>query len=109
MDPSAFNYNPDATSPCVCAGDADVGTFNAQPACPCNYDESAQLQTTDGDTVVSRPEPTVKDTIKKDTSIGVTPPRPQNIDVSKLKRLLKIKNNNTKARLQELAGIRKKK
>ena len=43
MDPAAFNYNPNATSSCVCAGDADVGMFNAQPACPCNYDASTQL------------------------------------------------------------------
>ena len=113
MDPTAFNYNPDAISSCACAGDADVGMFNAQPACPCNYDATLQLQTVDGDTIddLPSPEPTIKDPIKKDTSIGVTPPRPVSTLTPPKPKITPPTpiDNVTKTRLQKLANIQKKK
>tara|TARA_Y100000592_G_scaffold94102_1_gene158355 strand:- start:45 stop:1307 length:1263 start_codon:yes stop_codon:yes gene_type:complete len=125
MDPAAFNYNPDATSSCACAGSADVGTFNAQAACPCNYDATLQLQTMDGDTLddLPSPEPTDKDPIKKDTSIGVTPPRPER-ELTKQPKFIEPQvtgslnpilpkitpvDNVVKSRLQKLANIQKQK
>ena len=114
MDPSAFNYNPDAEHPCVCVdASIDVGIFNAQPACPCNYDATLQLQTVDGDTIDDLPPPelTVKDPIKKDTSIGVTPPRPVSTLTPPKPKITPPTpiNDPKKTRLQELAGIRKRK
>ena len=113
QDPAANNYKADAALPCAC----DIAGINDN--CPCDYSPLADLQTVDGETELPEPPPPVKEPIKKDIPIEpprpITPISPKSKETSpKFPTMPKITpstpiNDPKKIRLQELAGIRKRK